>query len=425
MNQYRLAGKKLLILGANPETAGLVLAANSLGIYTIVTDYKQGSYAKRYAWRQFDVDAADPDAVEKLARTEQVDGVLVGVAEALIPVYHEVCRRLGMPCYASKEQFDILTSKDQFKQLCKQYDIPVVYEYNIDEKQNISYPVVIKPVDSSSSKGISICRDEVEYIAGIKKALENSKSKRLLIEKYMTGEEVVIYYSIQDGNSVLTAMCDRYTNKEQEGVAQLPVAYIYPSRYLKRYMCTTDEKVQAMFRGLGLKNGSMFIQSFIEEGEVRFYEPGYRLNGAQEQVIVSRLSGIDAQKMLIHFALTGNYGPENIKLLARPNISKFACKLSPLVRPGKISKITGLEEISKMDEVIDIKPSYDPGDTVDGLGTLRQIICRFYIITDTIEHMTVVINKVYDLLQVKDDMDQNMMLTPFNTSLLGVYKTDV
>ena len=419
-----LKGKKLLILGANPETAGLVLKANEMGIYTIVTDYDPHAYAKEYACKALNINAVDLDALYSYAKKEKIDGVLVGVAESLLPTYQKLCKMLGFPYYAEPDILELMTDKKRFKDICRQYDVPVVEEYTVDafddrHLSEVKLPVVTKPVDSCSSKGISVCRTYDELKTGIQKALSFSGSQRLLIEKYMTGEEVIVYYTFQNGEPILTAMCDRYTNKEQVGVAQLPTSYIYPSKHLKKYMQETDPKVKRMFKSLAIQHGTTFIQSFIDEdGGVRFYEPGYRLNGAQEHYIVNAITGIDAKELMIRFALTGNMTEEDLTKKANPLFPKWGCKLSPLVKTGKIAKIEGLDIIQKMPEVVSVNPSYRVGDTVTGIGTLKQIVCRFFLVADTKELLKQAIDKVQKTLVVEDEAGKSMILKLFDTDIL-------
>ena len=92
-----LEGKKLLILGANPETIPLVQVANELGVKTIVTSNSAADAAKKYAWKAVDVDGMDVPGLIALARDEKVDGVLVGVADILVPIYCKVCAELDLP----------------------------------------------------------------------------------------------------------------------------------------------------------------------------------------------------------------------------------------------------------------------------------------------------------------------------------------
>lgn len=411
--------KKILIMGANPETSSLVIKAKEMGLTTYVTDYNPNAYAKQFADVPVNIDASHVDELVDLVKKEKIDAVLAGVAEALMPFYYEVCKRLDYPCFATLEQFEIMVSKDKFKNVCRRYDVPVVPEFSKDHLDVAEYPVVVKPVDSCSSKGISVCQNRAALDEGIEKALSFSRSGSLLLEKYMTGEEVVIYYVIQDGEPFLVGMCDRYTNKEQKGVAQLPTSYIFPSKHLAQYIDEADEKVCNMLKGMGLTNGVLFLQAFVDDnGSVRIYEPGFRLNGAQEHLIIGNETGVDAKELLLNFALTGSMG-ESVRFKADPYLhGKYGCKLSPLVKTGKIVKLNGLDEIKQLKCVVSVNPSYREGETVDGYGTLKQIICRFFIVSDTKEELKETIEKIYSLLEVLDENGNSMLLTPFDTNIV-------
>lgn len=409
------SSKKLLVLGANPETVSLIKKANSMGYYTIVTDYDPNAYAKRFASKSYNIDAADVDEIVKMAKEEKVDGVLVGVAEALLPAYCEVCKRLEKPCFATREQFSVMVRKDYFKAKCREYGVPTIDEYNADELDKVEYPVIVKPIDSCSSKGITVCHNRDELDKAIEYALSFSKNGKYLIERYMTGDEVISYYVIQDGNPVFVGMCDRYTYKASDALVQLPTSYIFPSRHIDAYMKSTDPVVKKMIQGLGLKNGSIFFQAFEDNGIVRIYEPGYRLNGAQEHLIVSEISGIDAKEMYINLALTGKVAEKDLSLLSNPKHEQIACKLSPLVRLGTIAKFTGLEQIANLPDVVSVNPSYDEGNTVTGEGTLKQIVCRFFIVSKNKQQLINTINKIYDLLVVEDSDGNDMLIGRFDT----------
>lgn len=417
------SGKKLLILGANPETSSLVVKANEMGIKTYVTDYDPNAYAKQFAAVPCNIDASDVDSIYDLVIREKIDGIVLGVAERLIPFYTELCAKLNFPCYGSSEVFETMISKQKFKQLCRENSVPVVPEffpsdYSDESLKKIILPVVVKPVDSCSSKGISVCRTTEELKLGIQKALTFSISKKIIIEKYMTGEEVVIYYVIQNGSPTCVAMCDRYTNREQNGVAPLPTSYIFPSQYTKSYLQKNDESVKKMIKACGIKNGVLFIQAFAENENIFVYEPGFRLNGAQEHYIVSEITGIDAKELMINFALAGKISDDDISQKAEPCFKKFGCKLSPLVKTGRIAKIKGLEEIKKIPGVVSVNPSYREGEIVDGYGTLKQIVCRFFVVRDTKEELKKTVDLIEEKLVVTGEDGNSMKLTPFCTDII-------
>lgn len=410
--------KKVLILGANPETVSLVNKAKQMGLFTIVTDYNPNAFAKKYADMAININAVDVDALEEFARKESVDGLLVGVAEALLPTYCELCKRLDMPCYSTLEKFNIMVNKNFFKDKCREYGVPTIEEYTLEHKELIEYPVIVKPVDSCSSKGITICQNEEELEKGIEFALQFSARKKYLIERYMKGDEVISYYVMQDGNPIFVGMCDRYTYKQKDKV-QLPTSYIFPSRHIDSYLKYSDKPIKDMIKGIGLDNGSIFFQCFVDEkGIVRTYEPGYRLNGAQEHMVLSQVSGIDAKEMYINLALTGKVANEDLEVKANPNHSELCCKLSPLVKTGKIESIEGLKEIEKLPDVVSVNPSYSAGDIVDGCGTLKQIICRFFIVSKNKEDLINTIEKIYSMLEVEDENGNSMLIGNFDTSII-------
>lgn len=406
--------KKILILGANPETVSLIQKAQEMGIYTIVTDYDPNAYAKRYADEAVDIDAVDVDALEEFARREQVDGIVVGVAEALLPTYCQLCERLHMPCYSTQEVFQMMVRKDYFKDKCREYSVPTIREYTIDQPDEIKFPVIVKPVDSCSSKGIRICHNREELDEAISYAISFSRSGKYLIEEYMTGDEVISYYVMQERKPIFVGMCDRYTYQDKSDLVQLPTSYIYPSRHIESYIKNTDSSVKDMIRGLGLANGSIFFQCFVDQdGVVRIYEPGYRLNGAQEHLLISQVSEIDAKELYINLALTGKVADHDLEPYSNPKPEQIMCKLSPLVRIGKINSIKGLDTIASLPDVVSVNPSYRDGDVVTGEGTLKQIVCRFYIVSKNKEDLIASINQIYDNLEVLDENGNDMLIGKF------------
>ena len=355
----------------------------------------------------------------EIAKEEQVDGVLVGVAEALLPAYCQVCERLGFPCFGTQEQFSVMVRKDYFKDKCREYGVPTIEEYDPENLDEIRYPVIVKPIDSCSSKGITVCHNREELDKAVEYALSFSKNGKYLIEQYMTGDEVISYYVIQDGNPIFVGMCDRYTYKAREDLVQLPNSYIFPSRHIDSYLEKSDKVVKEMLKGMGIKNGSIFFQAFEDNGVVRIYEPGYRLNGAQEHLIVSEISGIDAKEVYINVALTGKASDKDLSVMSNPKHKQIACKLSPLVNVGTIAELKGLDEIEKFEDVVSVNPSYCQGGTVTGEGTLKQIICRFFIVSENKQKLIDTINKIYETLVVKDTDGNDMMIGRFDTDIVN------
>ncbi len=416
---------KLLVLGGNSATAGVVQSAKSLGAETVVVDRDPRAYVKRFADKSYDIDGTDVQGIVEIAREERVDGVLLGAVEELMDSYRKVCEGLGLPCYADKGLFGLFSDKRAFKELCMSNGVPATQGglYGMDELGVLAkerFPLIVKPKDSSGSRGIRVCYSSEELPEAASLALTYSRYDKVLVERYLTGQEVVVYYAFQDGNPVLLGMCDRYTNHQRASMAQLPTSYIFPSRLTRAYIGGGEDLlVKDMFRKAGVRNGVMFLQGFEDGGLIRFYESGYRLNGAQEHYIIAETCGIDAKEMMIRLALGRSMADFDLSSKADPFLhGKYGCKLSVLMNPGRISGFVGLEEIGAMEDVVHVSPSYLPGSEVKDVGTLKQIACRFFIVSETKERLKYFIDEVNRLFDVLDEDGRSMLMESFDTDII-------
>lgn len=407
-----LSRKKLLILGANQETALLVKTAQEMGIYVIVTDFSPNSYAKQIADKSYNVDGMDVDKLVELAQMENVDGVLVGIADPLIPSYYKVCQKLGVPCYVTEKAVDTFTNKKKFKKCCEKFGIHGVPEYTIEdirEDKIVKYPIMIKPSDGRSGKGMSVCYSIDEVNNAINKAMSESRCKDFLIERYMECDDTFMYYTFSNGKYLLSAMPDRFTSREQRGVDPVVLGGIYPSKYINTYMDVLHEKMCTMFKYLDIRNGVFLVQAFIEDGQFYVYDPGFRLQGAAPDILIERINGISHQKMLIDFALTG-------KMVVSENQNDYyfkgniAASQVVLLKKGLIKRIVGIEEISEYKEVVSVTQRLFEGDEVTLLGTEQQILVRFHIICNSKERLQFIINKINNIVMAFDEEGNNMCL---------------
>ena len=153
-----------------------------------------------------------------------------------------------------------------FKSVCRKNGVRTVPEYmDVKNTTTIKYPVITKPVDSSSSKGISVCYNPEELDTGIKKALQFSIKGKYIVEKYMTGPAADVHYAIKDGVPVISCMFDRYENSVGDGFAKLPTAFIFPSHRLDSFIKNQNESFKRVISDIGLTNGPLFFSGFIDD----------------------------------------------------------------------------------------------------------------------------------------------------------------
>lgn len=419
-------GKKLLILGGNPETSALVQLANDMGIKTIVASYRANDDAKKYAWKSSMVDGFDVPGLIALAREEAVDGVLVGVADMLVPSYCKVCDALNLPCYATQQIVDVFAFKDVFKATCESYGIHGIPEYYLDAEMKpedvakIKFPVMIKPVDSSSGMGMTVVYSAKELPAAVEKALSVSSKKRFIVERYMDGvEDMGMYYTFKDGVCTASCIYDRYTTDEQPGLARVCLGGTYPSKHMDEYFSRMHKNALRMFKEIGIKNGVLMLSAFYENGEFYVYDTGFRLQGEAPHFIIKHIQGFDQREMLIRFALTGSEGDFDLEEKDDTMLrGKQAATIWFLSKAGKIAKIEGLDKLADDKRVITIVQRFNEGDEVkdEWIGTEKQVFARLYLCTDTKEQMKDAINEYQAKVKVMDDNGNNLLLKGFDAS---------
>lgn len=380
MDNQEIKGKRLLILGGMRISGEIVRKARDMGVYTIVADYNtiENSPGKQIADEGVDLNVTDVDAVVNYVRNHKIDGVFVGFNDMLLPYYVEICEKAGLPCYGTKQQFDTLIAKDKYKALCRQFGVPTIPEYDSND-DNIKYPVLVKPVDSSGSRGITICHNRQELEKAVEKGRKASKTGKVLIERYIEGREVTVFWTFQNGNYYLSALANRHVKYSQgQDVIPLPVGYTFPSVFSLKYRRVVEEHCKKMFSYLGIKDGMMFMQCKVEDGVCYLYDLGFRPTGTLEYKILKRVCGYDPLEMMIYHALTGRMGEEDITHKVNPLFATPAFNVSCLCAPGTIKEIKGVETVKAMDEVEDVVIAHIPGETITESmrGLLTQITVR-------------------------------------------------
>lgn len=416
-------GKKLLILGGNPETIPLVEIANGMGIKTIVASARETDPAKAYAWKSYTYEGLDVGAVIKIATDEQVDGVLVGVADILVPMYCKVCEALDLPCYATQRIVDIFAFKDVFKATCERYGVHGIPEYYLDAEMRredldkVVYPVMVKPVDNGGGVGMTVAYSEDELKKGVAIALENSHSKRFIVEKYMQCDDMGMYYTFKDGYCSASCIYDRYTTDEQPGLSRVCLGGTYPSKHLDEYFERMHPNALRLFKEIGIENGVLMLSGFYENGEFYVYDTGFRLQGEAPHLLMKAIHGFDQREMLIRFALTGSEGDVDLSVDDDTKLrGKWAATLWFLLKEGHIAKIEGMDKLDEDKRVVaNIHRLYE-GDTVlpEWIGNEKQVMTRMYLVCDSKQELADTLKYYMDTVRVKDDGGNDMLLKGFD-----------
>lgn len=394
-----LTGKKLLILGGGATSIDIVDAAKAMGVYTIVTDWydTKRSPAKLVADEYWNEEIFKPERIAQLIKEHHVDGVITGFTDSYLLQYQRICELSGLPCYATKEVFELTMDKARFKQLCRDNDIPVISEYSLESFDpttiNENNKVIIKPVDNSGSRGVVLCTKPDDFQHCLDYALSFSEKKQVVIEKYMEMDSISLSYTIQDGVVSLSTTDDRYIHKSESG-SSVTQCGIYPSKYTEAYIEKIDPKMKKMYERAGLRNGVLSVQFFTNGTEFYVMEMGHRLTGGQHYTYTMAENGISSLDQLIHFSITGKMADFSIVEKDNARFKHVYCHLFILGKEAVISRFEGLDYLESMPEVMHLTQMKKVGDKIGIDGTSAQKVVGLHLKVDSISHLKKVLDEV-------------------------------
>lgn len=407
---YNLEGKKLLVMDRTALAACAVKRAKEMGIKTIVANWYpvEESPSKQVADETVDIDISDIDAMTALIKERGVDGVFVGWTDSHLPFYAEICEKAGLPCCGTKVQFDILSNdKRRFKKTCLEYGVPTIPEYQLDmqlrreDLDRIEYPVLVKPADESGSRGIRRCDNEDELVAYYTTLYHSSRSKKILCEKYINSpNEIFIHYTVQDGYPSLSSTFMKHKALAEGEAASSAILHMFSSSYVDLYRQTTEAAVLRMIRGLGIQNGIVMFQGFIDNGNFYFYESGLRMGGEQFYVFTKPLNGISSLDMMIEFALTGKITIGDVRTQDNCKFSKSCCNYYLTLKGGTIGEIRGLEEVLSWPQVLQTTTFHKVGDVIQDTNSLDRVIYRMHVMDDTPEALAQTLHRISTTLRI-------------------------
>lgn len=423
----RLRGKKLLVLGGTSASFDLVKLAQSLGVYVIVTDEAavEERVSKQIADEIAMISTDDIEGLSDFVRTKKVDGVFCGPSEFNLKNVIELCDKVGLPCYATPQQWEICSNKERFKEYCRKNNVPTAQEYSIDIfrkdglDSSVEYPLIVKPVDGCSSKGISICNNRKDVLSAYEYALMASKCKKVVIEQYIDngGSIFSFRYILDEGNYYPYLTFDTYIADPIKKKCLISAFTYFPSAFTDLFLKELDKNVQKMFADIGLKNGVAFIQAIPYKGKLYCHEMGYRLSGGMIYKITEPLMGINDMKMMLRYALGEKIATqEEIQKINLKEDNKVIAQLMLPLECGTIGSVDGLEEILSLPNIIDFLQYYNVGDTINPevYGTLGQHFGRFTLKANNKLEMLELVKNIQQKLSIKNIDGDDMYVMRFD-----------
>lgn len=261
--------KKLLLLGGSRYLLPVIASAHNLGAYVITCDYLPDNIAHRYSDEYINVSITDKEAVLTAAKERDVDGVMSFATDPGVVTAAYVAEKMGLPSCGSYESVSILQNKGKFRKFLSDngFNVPHARSYKNVEKaigdaDYFNWPVIVKPVDSAGSKGVTRVDNSRDLKSAVSHALDYSIGGEFIIEDFIEKKGCssdTDCFSVDGKLVVTTFSSQRFDSGAQNPYA--PMAYSWPSTFSSESEAELKKELQRLLTLLGMKTSIYNVET--------------------------------------------------------------------------------------------------------------------------------------------------------------------
>lgn len=304
--------KKLMLLGGLHYLFPVIDAAHRNGYHVITVDYLPNNIAHKFSDEYHNISILDKEAVLSLARSLRIDGIMSFAVDPGVVTAAYVAEQMGLPFQGAYDSVCILQDKAKFRRFLEEngFNVPKAKGYSnvedaLKDADLFNWPVIVKPVDSAGSKGVSRVNDVRSLQLAIEYALNESHSGQFIIEEFL---EKVGYSSDSDcftidGELVLCSFSDQWFDNEADN-PYTPSAYSWPSTLPVDIQDILRKELQRLFLLLNMKTGIYNVEVLLcTNGKPYIMEVSPRGGGNRLAEMVDKAMGTNLVDMSVRAAV--------------------------------------------------------------------------------------------------------------------------
>ncbi|MFY8097718.1 MAG: ATP-grasp domain-containing protein [Flavobacterium sp.] len=325
--------KKLAIIGASYLQLPLVEKAKKMGIETHCFAWPEGAVCKEIADYFYPISILDKEDILEKCLEISIDGITTIATDMAVPTICYVAEKMNLISNSFTSSL-VSTNKSEMRNAFEKSNcsIPKFIETNnIDVTiEGFKFPLIVKPVDRSGSRGVTKVIFESELSEAITYAITESFGKNAIIEEYIEGEEVSVETISWKGNHTILAITDKVTTGAPHFVE---LAHHQPSSLSKEIQDKIKAETIKCLNALDINFGAGHSEFKItSKGEIYIIEVGARMGGDFiGSHLVELSTGYDFLEGVINVAL----GKHETPVLKNNNFSGvyFLCKETEQILP--------------------------------------------------------------------------------------------
>lgn len=294
-----------IVLGGTFPHRRLIENLKARGYRTILIDYNQRPCAADLADEHTQESTLDVETVLRIARTRKASLVISSCVDQANVIACSVSEQLGLPHPYSTETANIVTNKSLMKEFMLANGIPTARFITIrapieDMPENLCFPLIVKPSDSNSSKGVRRvdCLDELRF--GVEDALTLSRSGEAIIEEFIAGVEIGIDCFVQAESVTVLMTKQRRKIPAEKDPAQQIYGCTWPAEVTRNVEQEILLVATNIAKSLGITNCPLMIQAIEQNGKISVIEFATRFGGGESCTIIEAMTGVDIIELSVN-----------------------------------------------------------------------------------------------------------------------------
>lgn len=294
--------KKLLLLGGSRYLLPVIEAAHNLGLHVITCDYLPDNIAHKYSDEYLNVSIIDKEAVLEAAQEKEIDGIMSFATDPGVVTAAYVAEKMGLPSCGSYESVCILQDKGRFRKFLTDHNftVPCAKSYSsveaaLKDTGCFHWPVIVKPVDSAGSKGVTRVDEVVQLESSINYALKFSHNHQFIIEDFIEKKGCssdTDCFSVDGKLVVTTFSSQRFDVKAENPYA--PMAFSWPSTFSKKSEQELENEIQRLLSLLKMKTSIYNVETREGmDGKAYIMEVSPRGGGNRLAEMIRYATGVD------------------------------------------------------------------------------------------------------------------------------------
>lgn len=358
--------KKLLVLAAGILQVPVIKKAREMGYYVIAADGNPEAVGLPLADKAIVANITDEEVMLRIAREEQIDGVIHPCSEVSMNVMGRINDELGLSGI-SRDTAIRATNKHLMRQAFEQGGAPSPKSFcsnDADEAWSIFVnelshnTAILKPSRNSGSRGVAKISRQTsreDFASLFERAMNESRDKSVMIEQFIEGPEFSVEIIVWQGEAHVLTVTDKKTT---EAPYFVELGHNQPSVFPKEMQERLKDAAVAGVKALGLDNCAAHAELKLMDGEPYLMEIGARLGGDFISTELTHLStGVDMVAAAIDVAL--GIEPD----LSPKEAPKGVCIRYFTPQPGRLTAINN-QDLLNDSHVYDAEIYHQVGDMI-------------------------------------------------------------